>query len=1015
MIVRNSIRSVTRSPLKSVLFFLLIAVVSASLTLGVALFAMCRLMLDECGRSYYTTAVLEYRAGRYPERGVFDRYALGARSAVDFDALEKLDYVLETDRERTVTVSFPGLSRTTIDGTQAGRAVVIVVEVLWNNTLAKTKKVLFADSVREETVVPLYWSGEGEYPFVTGRTYIITGYTNGNAYGMIPVNVTSILNRPAREAGVEESPPFFDITGYGDISPEKHPELSFYYDAAESYSLISRSWYCKITPEPSFLEPFGEKEYAITEGHLYTREEAENTVCCVLPETIGLRSGLSVGDTVDIAVTSRESGDLQDSFWKTRDTGTETVRCLITGFSSAIDNSLPLVYISYIENSGDVGFAGYTLGTLRLSNGITYEQKKEIQSLVGDGVSVVFHDQGYASVTEALSKLGFSAATVTAIGAVACTAVLFLFAFLFIGRQREPIGTMFMMGTSKREIRLYVLTGSGLLLVISSFTGCSLSLLASDLLNLIISASMEGATSVLNLYSSGSLGVVKVISGSIRIPFRIAPAIFLAVTLTGIVFCLLFTRGITSGIGRKERRRTAAKVGREKKKAARNRTASVPRVEGAGRKYLYISIVRGGMRTYSVPLVCALMALFVLIPALALAHYRARLDELGKDTKITCFFTDYSGKARYDLVLPSTMTSVLENSEFFENFHYCQTDRYLVYATSGGYTYKDGMNVGKPTGETAQENMAVMPRIVYAEKLEYTPDFSSGQTASVEWLDGYGPSFFENESAMIKAVRERGYLHPGMIRYVGPDVRDRGLVISRQLSLKIKAGLGDSVDMLVSEDMIHETYTVVGIIDADWIGDTVFTRFENCILVLKSEGASYLRVRNTASCGYFELADTLKIREAKKWLRDTGFSRVHDSERYRLYPILEDAEYCDSAEKIEKNVGYLKTIIPAVSVLCLLAGAALSWLSMHKRREEIAALRSIGESAREIFRIFFTEQALLSVAGTLVTVAVFALATGLSAYYLFSPGFLAGYLIGSAFALKRMSRDDLVSVLCERE
>ncbi|MBO5076253.1 MAG: hypothetical protein J5584_01475, partial [Clostridia bacterium] len=108
MILRNSAKSVLRSPLKSILFFLLVFALTAALTLGTALVAMCDSVLAQCDKTYTTIASLEYRGGRFPDNSVCDLNAAALRSQLDFDALSNLDFVTKTNRSNTAVVSLPG-------------------------------------------------------------------------------------------------------------------------------------------------------------------------------------------------------------------------------------------------------------------------------------------------------------------------------------------------------------------------------------------------------------------------------------------------------------------------------------------------------------------------------------------------------------------------------------------------------------------------------------------------------------------------------------------------------------------------------------------------------------------------------------------------------------------------------------------------------------------------------------------------------------------------------------------
>ena len=1013
MIVRNSIHSVTRSPMKSFLFFILILVLTMALTLGTALSVLCGMMLAQCDRLYVTSAVLEYTGGRYPERAVVDPDAARYRSEIDFGALGSLDYVRDVNREETVVLAFPGLNRTTTEGLECENAVVLSVRVLEKKENFFTVSVvrdLYSAAFGEGKVLSLYVS-DPEYETVeTGHTYLITGYSNGGAYGVVPVNVMPVSNRLSE--GKYGTLCMSDVTGMSDAECEASPELRYFFDAAESYRVINTSWYARIAPDPSYLEPFSQRDYAISKGHLYTKEEAAEKICCVLPEHIGLRMGYTIGDTAEIRIASYSCDDIADSYWKGLSDAEGTVRACVTGFTTSTGNEMPLIYLSSTGTEGPAGFVGYSLGTLLLKNGLTQEQEKEIRGMLPAGVSVSFYDQGYAQITEAIRNLLENAVVVSVAGAVISVAMLVLFAYLFIGKQRDSLETMYMMGTPRKGVRVYVLLGSGILLTLASLIGAAAALFMSDLMNALITGAMRNATSVLNLYSSGSLGVVQVLSSTEPIPFHVGLSVFLFMTLTGILFCLGNMRIILGGIGKQ-------KPERKRKKAKRPRKANMLSISGASRKYVILSFLRGGARTWLSVLVCALMALFVLIPSYAVRQYEKEEEQLAKNTKISGFFTNYSGKTRYGLVLPSQMTDTLAECEYLTNFHFNQSGHYAVLSTGSGY---EGGDMGLGKGENLLGNLERRPRIVYTLGMDYVSEFQGKTDASVRWAPGFDDSFFELPFLVNDHIA--GYRGGDLWYFYGEDPRLMGIVVSETFLERYGTHLGDTVEILSSdgENLATETYTIVGTVSGLSNEEYIYTRLENALkfLWLPSYGAgpgeqTLVRFRNTYDSGYFELRDTNEIKEAKAWLEEKGFSRVHTAGFYRLYPIFEDAEYVDSAEKLEKNIRYLKNIIPTIAGFILIAGFASAYLLMNRRRMEIAILRSIGEKGSRVFLMFFSEQFILAFAGSLLSIGAFTLFTGFSAGYVLSLGFFAGYVLGCVFSLLRMAGSNLLDVLCDKE
>ena len=62
--------------------------------------------------------------------------------------------------------------------------------------------------------------------------------------------------------------------------------------------------------------------------------------------------------------------------------------------------------------------------------------------MVPDGVRVTLYDQGYSTAAQPLQAMESTAMAVTAACAAGVLVVLFLFSYLFVGRQRETVSVL---------------------------------------------------------------------------------------------------------------------------------------------------------------------------------------------------------------------------------------------------------------------------------------------------------------------------------------------------------------------------------------------------------------------------------------------------------------------------------------------------------------------------------------------------------------------------------------------
>ena len=1049
MIIRNSLKSVIRSPLKSILFFLLIMALVAALSLGSALVSMCSALIRRCDSTYTTVASVEYRGGRFPEKSVSDKNAARIRAGVDFDALSELKYVKAVDKSDTAIVSLPDFNRILAENSSSQNVVVVVAKKLSNdNAMAKVTSVLYSDALAEDRLINIYVNEpDGKrVPFngEEGHYYLFTGYTNGDISGVIDVYMSFQVNEKAKSAGIVQESAYIDVTDDKKLE-NGDPRYDFFFDAANAYALINHSWYARISPDPSFLETFVEKDYTLREGRMYTEKDAANGTKCLLPDVIADRWNVKPGDEVTLILMQTGFSSLTDSYWpETRketeaaenaedgpEYGIANLKCTVTGIIVTTAREIPLIYLSDLGGiqPGD-GFCGYTLGTLYLKNGITGAQLEEIRSLLPEGAEIAVYDQGYSVVTESLAKLRGDASGVVAAAAIASLAMLVLFAFVFVGRQSDSVVTMYLMGTPVRGLVLYVVCAAAAVLIPASVAGNIFASVFSGSLTGLIDKSLAGTQSVMSLYSSASLGISIPFTGKITMPAW--PGILCAVLLciAGIAACLVFLHIALRPVSPEAY--TVRKEKKEKSRSSEPKNAMPLKLSGAARKYILLSIKRGGIRTLAIPLVSALMVVFILVPANALSSYKKQIEELNNNTRIDCYFTDYGGKRRYDLVLMDNMVGVLNESEYFDNFHFSACDPYaVVYTLSKG---EEGEQVRTEYGESVPSggfsfdsflaNFMNGPKMFYTDEFTSVPEFVGKQAPEVRWLDGYGYEYFTEERNPFPYTTRDDRLGTNIFK-CPVDARELNVVVPESFLEQYKVKLGDSVGMLVSEDLVKEEYKIVGAFHDVGTTNFIYTRRDNVhkTFIIYSQVRPgmptgemlVVKPRNSSSSGSFRLTDTNRIVEAKEWLKFKGFSRVHESGFYRLYPILEDQEYCESLEKLQRNIGYLEKVLPAMAALVLLAGFAAAYLLMFRRRVEIATLRSIGETSARVFFIFCAEQLSEAVLGTLLCVAIWIAVAGINANMWLSAAFFAGFFIGTVISALRMSRNNLLDVLSDRE
>ncbi len=190
-----------------------------------------------------------------------------------------------------------------------------------------------------------------------------------------------------------------------------------------------------------------------------------------------------------------------------------------------------------------------------------------------------------------------------------------------------------------------------------------------------------------------------------------------------------------------------------------------------------------------------------------------------------------------------------------------------------------------------------------------------------------------------------------------------GVVLGRSLAQGLAVGLGDPVLMLAPQGSVTPAgftprmrqFTIVGIFEAghyEYDSSLAFINVDDAARLFRESGTGGVRLRiadmQQAPQVAHELAKVLPANiVASDWSRNnrTWFAAVQ-TEKRMMFLIL--------------------TLIVAVAAFNLLSSLVMA---VNDKQADIAILRTLGSSPREIARIFIVQGALIGVIGTLLGVA----------------------------------------------
>ena len=1005
---RYGILTALRAKGRTRLFALLILILTLALVLGVGIWTYCAQLLERFDETYTSIVLAEYMGEDYPDENAADGMAREAFAALDDEAIAAVDGVTLWERADSSPLLLDGYKRVGSGASSIDYGVIVVSNLFDmgdGSTSGRISKSLYTKEGKDG-IFSLFDFGNTGLSFTeaSGKKYLLHGKFvdfSSNRMFVVTEFYEGCETKPWLELSGDDDPALTD---------------SLFTQTADYYRMINNAARVTASDDIAALELFQQNILFLEDGRFPNPNEAG---VCLLSGSTAEQMGVGVGDTVSVSLLASSAEDRND-LTRTDDDRTWE----IVGITNKHSDYSGLIWVSKAEGNFPGELFGYELGRAVLDNGLAVQATAALQELMPDQVRLTLYDQGYSSAVKPIQDLRSTAMVLTVATACGALAVLFLFAYLFVGRQRETVRVMTSLGTPSGKVRLWLLSGAGLIALTASAIGTVFGYLSLNGVTAFALVLAQKLFSTDTLYSNAALGVIREAPKASGISVWYALAVGAAVFFAALIFCLAFLR--------RARREDTLKKGKTTVRLPKGKTSLFGK--GAVR-FALLSAKRGGWRSGVVPAAVLVLTILIGMLAVGASGWSDQLNELYENSKLEGQVVSNNGRSASNLVIPPNVIRELWQSGFLSDisvslgWNYWLENEIPNYAdNSFGMEARNGW-ISKQPVLAATNSLLAIPEFFYTDRPE------------IEWLEGYDERFLADTGFRSIWYSLNGYdetlpVYPAL---AGKNfMKNHGLEIGDEMEIQVCIPIegfkyelpvtfrivgafqetGSKSNIYVPLSFWCDHYWLTGDADIKTDEETssyhiTFSSTGGMTLVME-EGSLYYDVTYLQTCS-FTLADAHNLKEFKSFLSENSYSQVGRPNQNRTTILMLDQEFTETLSGLKRYITFGSILFPLIFIAVAAIGFIISWLMINGRRMEFAILRGLGASGKRVFATFFIEQAILCVLGCLIGAIILTVLSPSLIIWLTTAVFIACYLVGCALSIRTVGNIKLIELLSERE
>jgi ABC-type lipoprotein release transport system permease subunit len=978
--MKYGLKTILRTPVKTVLFILLIAMVSGFLALGAGMYRSSERMLEEADAVFKTAGEFVFMSGNYPDVDKADKALEEAKAAFKFEDYITKD-ILMFEQSATLRGYIDG-SRPPVTDMPYQRYGMFTLTLTAKDESGARGRISAihyyeSDEALEGLGVEIL-SDSAQY-FEVGEQYVVFGELTG-VVGLrdLYFNLRSFKDDLHIPDSFGICEPFYNVTGC-DIDEFWQSSAGEYFQTVmETLSVRNNSFNITISYDITAVSSFHKNEIVLESGEIPT----DNAIpSCLVPLRLALQQDIKPGDmlTVNIHKPSVGSGVYASYLQQEGFVAQEAFK--VSGIYRSEQTDAPIYMLDCGQEWIAASDVDYTLARTVIKNREAASYLEYVRSKLPIGVTFEPYDQGYEAATRSIFNMRETALLVVVVSGLVGCVVLWFFAFLFVFRAAESVRIILRLGAGAGKALVFLLTGSSVTALIASAVGSFAGyLLSGQVVTAVYEASEMNRVYDLRFSILSRSANLESFNPTPQIRLDIYIAVFAGIVMVAMVLCLIF------GIITIRTQNAHARFKKAVRRSATHERLEVKRFIGnydiiptVPLRYAIRSIFRGRFRSMVVPVLFTVMLIFIFLFNQMRESYRMELNNVYENIPVSLWFTN-SRALRSDMGITGESFDELEVSGYVRDKWHYKEYRYM---DLGLVRRADGTQPSIPPGTyeiprgdfsyetfTYQLNSMTSPFQV-SYRYDLIPEFVQAGTDAVTWAEGASQEQFESfvfdwEAWSIAIQEERvpePQLVPGLFSW--NYLREKGYNLGDTIRLsQFYLDPGNSTWSNLDHDiLVAGGYEVNVDRDAVYVPVSMnidshfrllnrvpnYYTYDNEILM---EEATVLNA--FSNDGGFTIGNPAQLTAFKDWL-ESRYDPVGKIVNNRRWLIIDDKALYSTIESLTRYIGYMDMLFPVMMAAVAAIGFIASSLLLKSRGSEISALRSLGARVRQVFLSFFIE------------------------------------------------------------